>query len=340
MAQQQGNGDLGGTFSKLNINAMEFVPSFRPRSAAPAAVETVEGGAPIVDVATPAPATVNDTTSAEFIIIIPNRTMSSLASSGATTPNTDTASETGTIGSISAGASPVHTRAVVGAEAAGIGSTQDVSVEAEVAAAATDVDAPHAVTHDVVAAASSEDSFVDADAAQSTEALADKSPENPGTFGTCCIELAPWEGSHTSAARFVGTFRVAVVSTMYVVRVCVGLHVYEYVRRHCGHRSHTECAHVHVVYAAYSHICIHPCGGLKWVDTQETRGKVEFARENGYTHTHTHTYFEWPYKCYVDELLLQFCGSCDHRDLKLTEWFLVIHVCVLLCGSPALGIRL
>lgn len=36
MAQEE-NSDLGGTFSTLNINAMEFVPSFsfRPRSAAP-----------------------------------------------------------------------------------------------------------------------------------------------------------------------------------------------------------------------------------------------------------------------------------------------------------------
>lgn len=54
MAQQQG-GDLGGTFSKLNINAMEFVPSFRPRTAAaqPAADEEQSSPPSVVDAAPP-----------------------------------------------------------------------------------------------------------------------------------------------------------------------------------------------------------------------------------------------------------------------------------------------
>lgn len=54
---QEDNSDLGGTFSTLNINAMEFVPSFsfRPRSAAPTLDQDEDGSAAAAVAAETAP---------------------------------------------------------------------------------------------------------------------------------------------------------------------------------------------------------------------------------------------------------------------------------------------
>lgn len=54
MAQQEGNSDLSTTFSTLNVNAMEFVPSFCSNVQSPAAASaTAASGDASVEAVTP-----------------------------------------------------------------------------------------------------------------------------------------------------------------------------------------------------------------------------------------------------------------------------------------------
>lgn len=53
MAQQENSSDLSATFSTLNVNAMEFVPSFLPSSPAPASSGDAEATSSSPNASTP-----------------------------------------------------------------------------------------------------------------------------------------------------------------------------------------------------------------------------------------------------------------------------------------------